>query len=94
MIMASPPVKSIKAKGIEVAIWAKEGEFGPLFSVSMKRRYKIKEEWKDTEYLRSGDVPAAILLLQKAFEWICFESKDVAAPKVEGSNSKDEGVPF
>jgi len=59
-----------------VSIWENEGlsqEGVPTSykSVSFDRRYKDKTgEWKSTNSLRANDLPKAVLILQKAYEYL------------------------
>ena len=70
------PVKKIKVGGIEAAVWentSKEGN--KYFTTSMERNYKDGEEWKKTSSLRANDLPKAILVLQKAFEFVSIKEE-------------------
>ncbi len=62
------PVDHIKVGGITVAVWKNKGEHSDFFTYSMQRSYKQGNEWKNTTSLRDGDLPKAILALQKAYE--------------------------
>ena len=49
-------------------------------TVSFERVYLDKESnsWKTTNTLRTGDLPKACLVLNKAFEYISFKGKQTA----------------
>jgi hypothetical protein len=70
------PVKKIKIKGIEAAVWENESKEGNKFyNVTMERNYKAGEEWKKTNSLRENDIPKAILALQKAYEFMTIKEE-------------------
>ena len=64
------PVKKVSVGGIEAAVWENSSKEGKkYFTTSMERNYKDGEEWKKTGSLRTTDLPKAILVLQKAYEF-------------------------
>jgi hypothetical protein len=77
------PEKTFRASPINATIWANEAQ-GPdgslrMFrTITLERSYKDKDgSWKNTSSLRVNDLPKAILVLQKAFEYVTFkEDKD------------------
>lgn len=70
------PVKKVKIKGVELAVWENESKEGNKFyNVSMERNYKDGEEWKKTNSLRENDIPKAILALQKAYEFMTIKEE-------------------
>lgn len=77
------PVKSFRSGAIGVSIWenetiSPEGVPTSYKTVSFDRRYKDKNgEWKSTNSLRANDLPKAVLILQKAYEYLVLtESHD------------------
>ena len=63
------PEAVFKLGSVEVAVWQAnpESKTGP--SLGLKRNYRDKEgDWKSSPYLRTNDIPKAIVLLQKAYE--------------------------
>jgi hypothetical protein len=70
------PVKTFKSGAIQVSIWENEslGQDNMPKSyktVSFDRRYKDKAgNWKSTNSLRVNDLPRAVLILQKAYEYL------------------------
>tara|TARA_Y100000310_G_C20698335_1_gene827318 strand:+ start:1241 stop:1567 length:327 start_codon:yes stop_codon:yes gene_type:complete len=74
----SAPIKKFSSGGIEVAIWENESGKGNKFNtVSLQRSYKDKDdEWKSTGSLRTGDIPKAILTLQKAYEYLSLKESE------------------
>jgi hypothetical protein len=64
------PVKKLKIGAIDAAVWENESKSGnKFFTTTIERSYKSGEEWKKTNSFRTGDLPKAILALQKAFEF-------------------------
>jgi hypothetical protein len=76
------PLKSFRSGALQVAIWDNEGlsaDGAPQTykSVTFERRYKDKSgEWKSTNNLRTNDLPKAILILQKAYEYLILTGDD------------------
>jgi hypothetical protein len=75
------PEKSIRVGGVEAAIFENEivkgGKKLKIKKVSFQKRYKNAEgEWKSTSSLDVGDLPKAILVLSKAYEFVCTRSGD------------------
>lgn len=82
------PEMKYKASGITATIWRKtltdkDGKQGDVFSVSFDKRYLDKEtnEWKSTSSLRAMDLPKAVFVLNKAYEYILMngQSHNLAA---------------
>ena len=74
----SPKSQGPKAKfnigAVQVAVWENEGTQGKVFpSVSIVKRYKNGEEWKNTNSFKASEIPQAILALQKAYEHISLK---------------------
>lgn len=68
------PINKIKIGGVTVDTWKNAGEHADFFTHSLQRSYKQGNEWKNTNSLRTQDLPKAILALQKAYEQ-SFESE-------------------
>ena len=62
------PIDKIKIGGVTVDTWKNSGEHADFFTYSLQRNYKQGNEWKNTNSLRTQDLPKAILALQKAYE--------------------------
>ena len=64
------PIKQFNAGGIQAAVWENSGKEGKTYNtVTLQRSYKDKDEqWKHSSYLKTNDIPKAIVLLQKAYE--------------------------
>jgi hypothetical protein len=76
------PLKSLRSGAIQVTIWENEnlnaeGQVMAYKTVSFERRYKDKNgEWKSTNSLRANDLPKAVLLLNKAYEYLVLTGED------------------
>ena len=76
------PVKKFVAGTIQVAIWRNTlpvgvGNDGVLMTVALERRYKDRENhWQSSGSLRVNDVPKAVLLLTKAYEFLTTSVED------------------
>ena len=73
------PEKHITAGAIRASIWKnetvnKEGQPQSSRSVTFERSYKDKEgNWKITSSLQINDLPKAILVLNKAYEYLAMK---------------------
>ena len=75
------PEMTFRAGGVKATIWnnsaMKDGKKIEYKTVSFDRSYKDKEDaWKTTNSLRSNDIPKAVLVLSKAFEYIALKEED------------------
>lgn len=83
------PVKKFQAGGISAALWEnkaslKDGRQIETLSVTIDRRYKDSDgSWQSSGSLKLNDLPKAILVLSKAYEYM-------AAP--EHDNVEDTGI--
>ena len=75
------PEKKFKAGPISVAVWrntikSKDGSDADVMSVTFQRTYKDREtdEWKTTNSLRTMDLPKAVVVLNKAFEYLVLNN--------------------
>ncbi len=70
------PEKKFRAGPISATIWANEGkndkgEPVTFKSISFDRNYMDKEgNWQSTNSLRTNDLPKAMLVLSKAYEYV------------------------
>jgi hypothetical protein len=78
------PEKKFKAGPISATIWKNQGksmagEPTEFFTVSFDRVFKDKKtgEWKHTSSLRQADLPKAILVLNKAYEYLALSDTNV-----------------
>lgn len=83
------PEKKFRAGAISATVWRntitkKDGSPADIMTVSFDRRYKDKEteEWKSTKSLRSSDLPKAVVVLNKAYEYLVLNSQGDLAPEL------------
>ena len=75
------PEKSFKCGGCETAVFeneiAKGGKTTTIKKVVFQKRYKDADgEWKTTHSLDINEIPKAILVLNKAYEYLCTRTDD------------------
>jgi hypothetical protein len=76
------PVKKFKAGAISATIWENQaqnqkGEVISFKSVSFDRTYKdANGEWQKSNSLRATDLPKAVLVLSKAYEFLALNSPE------------------
>jgi hypothetical protein len=73
------PEKKFRAGAVAATIWANEtvrdGKPVTYRTVSLERSYKDKNDaWQSTNSLRTADIPKAILVLQKSYEYIALNN--------------------
>ena len=70
------PEKKFRAGPVSATIWSNhgkdsEGKETTYKTVSFERSYMDKEgNWQTTNSLRTGDLPRAVLVLNKAYEYL------------------------
>ena len=86
--LSNLPEKRFSTGAINVTVWRNQGtnkttgEATEYRTVSFDRRYKDKQgEWKSTNSLRINDLPKAVVVLSKAFEYLTLKGigEDAAA---------------
>lgn len=81
MSESSKPVKKFRAGHLELAVWANQIEIQETqitsYSVTMKKSIKVNDEWKETNSLFTQELPIAMMLMYKAYDWIYFAEKSV-----------------
>jgi len=76
------PEKKFRAGALSATIWSNQGrtrtgEETTYATVSIERNYKDKQgNWQSTNSFRTGDLPKAALLLNKAYEYLTLKSSD------------------
>jgi hypothetical protein len=80
---ASKPVHEVADGTLKVAIWAHPGEYGPKYSVTIRRRYKDRstDEWKDATGLNEDDLLPMKELFREAYAWIREQKRAAKARK-------------
>ena len=74
------PEMKFKAGAISAAVWRntitkKDGTQADIRTVTFQRRYKDGEEWKTSNSLRSTDLPKAVVVLNKAYEYLVLNGQ-------------------
>jgi hypothetical protein len=83
------PEKKFRAGAIAATVWAnegknKDGEKNSFNTISFERSYKDKEgKWKSTNSLRINDLPRAVVVLNKAYEYIILKARTTGGIPVE-----------
>ena len=82
------PEKKFRAGAIVATRWKnnveKEGKTFEFKTVSLERNYKDKnDEWQSTSNLRLNDVPKAVLVLNKAYEYLALKEQDMHEEMIE-----------
>ena len=75
------PEKSFKCGGCEAAVFENEivkgGKKLGIKKISFQKRYKNADgEWKSTGSLDVNEIPKAILVLFRAYEYVCSRNSD------------------
>jgi hypothetical protein len=75
------PEKKFRSGAVAATIWAnsavRDGKQVTYRTVSLQRSYKDKnDEWQNTDSLRTSDLPRAILVLQKAYEYVALNNDE------------------
>lgn len=66
------PIKKYQVGQIQASVWKNASKEGSEFlSVSLQKRYKDeKGQWQSSSSFKPGDLPKAVLVLQKAYEFV------------------------
>lgn len=86
---ANKPIHEIADGALKVAIWAHDGEYGPKYSMTIRRRYKDKstDEWKDATGLGDDDLLPLAELLREAKAWIRAQRRADARARKGGEQA-------
>ncbi|MBI3034484.1 hypothetical protein HYY72_04985 [Candidatus Woesearchaeota archaeon] len=82
------PEKKFRAGAVAATIWRNESEKGSYATVQIDRSYKDGDSWKSTGSLRVNDLPKAVLVLSKAYDYL------VSRGSQESSQERDEQIPM
>jgi hypothetical protein len=83
------PEKKFRAGAIAATVWlnegqSKEGEKRSFNTISFERSYKGKDgKWKSTNSLRINDLPRAVVVLNRAYEYIVTKERTTGGTPVE-----------
>ena len=96
--MGDKPEVTFRAGTVSASVFVnsfeKDGESRDSLSISLQKSYQKDGEWKRTNSLFTNDLPKAILVLQKAYEYGVMgrkrnSSDDAASDTSGGSSSSD-----
>ena len=80
MSESQKPIRKFRAGHLEIAVWANEiavaGDTVVSYSCTMKKTIKVGEDWKETNSLFANELPIAMMLLNKAYQWIYVDRKN------------------
>ncbi len=75
--MNQQPERKFKAGAISATIWKNSSEKGEYSSIQLDRVYKDKDNnWKRTNSFNENDLPKAIFVLNKAYEYLMGGEKE------------------
>ncbi|MBI2573359.1 hypothetical protein HYV86_05845 [Candidatus Woesearchaeota archaeon] len=78
---SNTPEKKFRAGAITATVWAnkiqnKTGEEGEYHTISLERNYTDKDgKWHSTNSMRVNDLPRALIVLQKAYEYSVLQEQ-------------------
>ncbi len=76
---ANLPEKKFRAGAVSATVWKniteKDGKSREWHSIKFERAYKDGDEWKSTSNLRAMDLPKAVVVLNKAFEYLVLNNQ-------------------
>jgi hypothetical protein len=64
------PAHKIPHRDLTVTIWKNEGEKTPWYSLTISRRYKQNDQWRDSSSIGEDDVLRVRQMLAEADAWI------------------------
>lgn len=76
------PEQKFKAGAISATLWknelTKNGNNFDYYTVSVERSYKDSNgDWKTTHSLRVNDIPKAVLVLNKCYEFLTMKEQEI-----------------
>ncbi len=76
--LAKAPDKKFKAGSLTATVWKGISQKGTFYyNVQLGKSYKDKDNnWKNTNSLMENDVPKAVVLLQKAYEYVISQREN------------------
>lgn len=82
--MATKPEVKFKSGGVTATVWSNtifneggENGSGSFFNVVISKSYKDKnDQWQESNSLKVADIPKALLVLQKAYEYTALDKND------------------
>jgi len=85
------PEKKFQSGGIEASIFENEiqqnGKTLKIKKIAFQKRYKSAQGWKTTYSLDINDIPKAVLVLSKAYEFLVLSPDSTATGEVENGET-------
>ena len=67
---STKPLYAVSYRGVSAAVFADSRDQATL-NVTLRKSYRDAEgKWQHTHTLKTDDLPAAVLALQKVYEWL------------------------
>jgi len=78
--MSNGPAHKLRYSGVEVTVWANQGNDSTFYTLSVSSNYKDKEDnWKNSPNVKANRALVAAELLTQAWNWI----REQSVPKTE-----------
>ena len=83
----NPPVKRFQLGGVQVNVWKNVTDGKPFYNITIEYRYNANRgggeaDWRSSKSISERDIGNAVMLMQRAGNWIAFV-KDREASKGE-----------
>jgi len=86
---SNPPEHTIRVGDVEAALWRKDGEYGPMYSVKLSRSYRNESnEKQNTPYLGANDLNDGIRALSECVEYVSKMKRDFKYQQSIAANKK------
>ena len=74
------PERKFRAGSVTATVWKGVSQTGSAYyNVQISKSYKDKDNnWKNTSSFRENDVPKAMVVLQKAYEFVILQGQGLA----------------
>ena len=91
MMQNQPPVHTLRYGSVQAAIWKNKSEQNEseYFSVTLSRRFRQGDDWKDSKAFLKSDLPTVSKIAGDAHSWI----QEQAAAKEQDAEFKTAKMP-
>lgn len=70
------PEQKFKAGSVTATVWTNNTTKGTYSTIQLGRNYKDKDnKWNFTNSLKDSDIPKAVLVLNKAYEYLMIKDE-------------------
>ena len=91
---SNKPVKVFRHRGVTISVFANltkiDGDEVVFHKVSVQRTYRENDKYKSTATLSRDDIPVAILLMQRAWNFIYQTELTTSGTAETGAVAEDE----